>query len=1056
MTCVQVPRAMARSRSPKGEGDSRRRSPPRRSSGEQGGRKEQGPVSLLVRNIPHNCRSEDLRVPFEKFGPVWDVHMPKDYYSGEPKGFAFIEFSDPHDASEAQYHMNSKLFCGREIKVVPATAKRKRPEDMRRQTGVRVHSGSKRRHLSRHGRSRSRSHSRSPRHGGRDRSRSHSPAPRRRGDYSASPKRKEECQAKSSGQSKEHDNDKKLGPCTPGDRSEHHDTDNDSNERQATPDYSAVPKRKEECQTKSPKQPNEHDVDKKCVSFSPDKNNCRDADNGHNERDDYSTSSKKKGERLARSPRLSKEHGKDKKQRSYSRDDRSDCRDADNGFKESPATTDGKGSSPHQKSPRSSSGSHSRRRDAYSAPPKGKEERREQSPRQSKEHDKHRKWRSNTPDDRNDCRHVDHSHNDSNLHVDRKPVTPDGEGSHACRRSPRPSSGSHSRRRDDCSASPKRKEARWAKSPKQSTEHEDENRRSCSPDDINGRHNSVDCYKKKRDGYSASPKIKECRLESPQPTKEREDKKRSYAPDDGIDRTDADNGYNERRAGPDCASQKRMEKPSQANSQSQSKEHDNDKKHRSYTHIDGKELRDAHNGSKERRKDDSAAGKRKEERQASLPRQSKEYDEHKKSGSYTRDNRNDYRDADNGSKERQKNYPAAGKRKEEHQASLPRQSKEHDEHKKRGSYTCGNRNEHRDADNGSKERQKDYPTAGKRKEEHQASLPRQSKEHDEHKKRGSYTCDDRNEHRDADNGSKERQKDYSAAGKRKEEHQASLPRQSKEHGAHKKRGSYTRDDRNDLRGADKGSKERRKDYPAAGKRKEEHQASLPRQSKEHDEHKKRGSYTRDDRNDLRDADNSSKERKDYAAAGMRKEERQASLPRQSKEHDEHKGRGSYTRNDRDDPRDVDNGSKESRNDYSAAQKGTEDHRAKSSRQSEEHDNDNKRGSYTVDDRSHHCDADNGSREKRGDFSDSGQRKEEYRGKSLRQLKEHGDNKKRGSDTPADRNDLRDVDNGCNEKLATHGGSPCPGQRSPLPSCGSGSRSEDKTLLDATTDRIMEM
>ncbi|KAM3312437.1 hypothetical protein ACQJBY_032385 [Aegilops geniculata] len=783
---------MVRSRSPKGGDDGRRRSTPRRSSDEQGGRKEKGPISLLVRNIPHNCRYEDLRVPFAKFGPVRDIYMPKDYYSGEPKGFAFIEFFDSHDASEAQYHMNHKLFCGREIKVEPATDKRKRPEDMRRRTGVRVHSGSKGRDLSRHGRSRSRSHSRSPRPGGRDRSRSHSPAPRRRGDYSASPKRKEECQAKSSGQSKEHDNDKKLGSCTPGGRSERHDTDNDSNERRATPNYSAAPKRKEACQTKSPRQANEHDEDKKRISFSPDRNNRRDAGNGHNERDDYSTSSKIKGERLSKSLRLSKEHDKDKKRRSYSRDDRIDCRDADNSFKERRATTDAKGSCPRQRSPRPSSGSHSRRRDAYSASPKGKEERREQSPRQSKDHDKHRKQRSNTPDDRNDCHGADHSHNemqgdcstspkikeerqakssgeseeynkdtkgrscaphDRNDRRDavngsrKKPVTPDDEGSHACRRSPRPSSGSRSRKRDDCSASPKKKEESRAKSPKQSIEYKYEKRRSCIADDINGRHNAVNCYKKKRDGYSASPKIKEeCRAESPRPTKERED-------NGGIDRTDADNGYNERRAGPDSASQKRMEKPPQAKSQSQSKEYDNGKKKRSYTHDDGKECRDADNGSKER-KDYSAAGKRKEERQASLPRQSKEHDEHKKRGSYTPDDRDDPCDADNGSKERN-DYSASRKRMEDYRAKSSRQSNEHDDDKKRGSYTPDDRSHRSDADNGSRERG-DFSASGQRKEEYLGKSPRQLKEHGDNKKNGSSTPADRNDLRDVDNGCNEK------------------------------------------------------------------------------------------------------------------------------------------------------------------------------------------------------------------------------------------------------------------------------------------------------------
>jgi hypothetical protein len=57
----------------------RGRSPPRRG---YGGRKEQGSGSLLVRNIPLSCRAEDLRVPFERFGPVRDVYLPKDYYTG--------------------------------------------------------------------------------------------------------------------------------------------------------------------------------------------------------------------------------------------------------------------------------------------------------------------------------------------------------------------------------------------------------------------------------------------------------------------------------------------------------------------------------------------------------------------------------------------------------------------------------------------------------------------------------------------------------------------------------------------------------------------------------------------------------------------------------------------------------------------------------------------------------------------------------------------------------------------------------------------------------------
>jgi len=168
----------------------RGRSPPRRG---YGGRREQNNGSLLVRNIPLTCRSEDLRVPFERYGAVRDVYLPKDYYTGEPRGFAFVQFVDPFDAAEAQYHMNRKNFGGREITVVLASETRKRPEEMRSRARVRGPSSGSGRRSSHYGsRSRSISRSRSPRYPsgsrGRYRSRSYSPAPRRRDDYSVSPR----------------------------------------------------------------------------------------------------------------------------------------------------------------------------------------------------------------------------------------------------------------------------------------------------------------------------------------------------------------------------------------------------------------------------------------------------------------------------------------------------------------------------------------------------------------------------------------------------------------------------------------------------------------------------------------------------------------------------------------------------------------------------------------------------------------------------------------------------------------------------------------------------
>uniref|UniRef100_A0A0E0G818 RRM domain-containing protein n=1 Tax=Oryza nivara TaxID=4536 RepID=A0A0E0G818_ORYNI len=197
----------------------RGRSPPRRG---YGGRREQGSGSLLVRNIPLSCRGEDLRVPFERFGPVRDVYLPKDYYSGEPRGFAFVEFVDPYDASEAQYHMNRQVFFGREITVVLAAESRKRPEEMRSRARVREVSFP---------------FSLSPL------SRSYSPAPRRRDDYSASPPRKDTHPTKSPRrQPKEHDEEKKRRSYSPASRDgDPRDADNGYEKRSPPPDSDGSP-----------------------------------------------------------------------------------------------------------------------------------------------------------------------------------------------------------------------------------------------------------------------------------------------------------------------------------------------------------------------------------------------------------------------------------------------------------------------------------------------------------------------------------------------------------------------------------------------------------------------------------------------------------------------------------------------------------------------------------------------------------------------------------------------------------------------------------------------
>lgn len=145
-----------------------------------GGRSRDLPTSLLVRNLRHDCRAEDLRRPFEQFGNLKDIYLPRDYYSGEPRGFGFVQFVDPADAQEAKYQMDGQVLLGRQLTVVFAEENRKKPTDMRHREHRGGRFSDRRRSPPRY----SRSPSPAPRYSG-SRSRDYSP-PHKRRQYSRS------------------------------------------------------------------------------------------------------------------------------------------------------------------------------------------------------------------------------------------------------------------------------------------------------------------------------------------------------------------------------------------------------------------------------------------------------------------------------------------------------------------------------------------------------------------------------------------------------------------------------------------------------------------------------------------------------------------------------------------------------------------------------------------------------------------------------------------------------------------------------------------------------
>jgi hypothetical protein len=72
-----------------------------------------------------------INAVFGKHGAVRDVNLPMDRTTGNPRGFAFIEFRDPRDAMRAFKAENGRLkIGGRDIRIEMTRSARKTTEEM--------------------------------------------------------------------------------------------------------------------------------------------------------------------------------------------------------------------------------------------------------------------------------------------------------------------------------------------------------------------------------------------------------------------------------------------------------------------------------------------------------------------------------------------------------------------------------------------------------------------------------------------------------------------------------------------------------------------------------------------------------------------------------------------------------------------------------------------------------------------------------------------------------------------------------------------------------------
>lgn len=74
-------------------------------------------MKIYVGNLTYQVTEDELRQAFEQFGQVESVTIIKDKYSGQSKGFGFVEFASKTEGQAAIEGLNGKDLKGRTLNV---------------------------------------------------------------------------------------------------------------------------------------------------------------------------------------------------------------------------------------------------------------------------------------------------------------------------------------------------------------------------------------------------------------------------------------------------------------------------------------------------------------------------------------------------------------------------------------------------------------------------------------------------------------------------------------------------------------------------------------------------------------------------------------------------------------------------------------------------------------------------------------------------------------------------------------------------------------------------
>jgi cold-inducible RNA-binding protein len=92
------------------------------------GKRKKKKMNIYVGQLPFDVSEDEVRELFATFGQISSVTLIKDKFTGQMRGFGFVEMPDSGEAQKAIDGLNGKSFKNRSLVVNPARPREERSD----------------------------------------------------------------------------------------------------------------------------------------------------------------------------------------------------------------------------------------------------------------------------------------------------------------------------------------------------------------------------------------------------------------------------------------------------------------------------------------------------------------------------------------------------------------------------------------------------------------------------------------------------------------------------------------------------------------------------------------------------------------------------------------------------------------------------------------------------------------------------------------------------------------------------------------------------------------